>query len=142
MWSGPFEDPPVISQDLRLAWRVTERIVADARLAGEPIGVVAQNRVVTLTGVVGSVRARAVAGEVAGGFPGVADVCNRLETACPAGATTDPFEQLVAQWAGERPDPARLIRARLRRERLLKAAVVLAALSVVLLVLLPRLTTG
>ncbi|GGN86036.1 hypothetical protein GCM10010112_67140 [Actinoplanes lobatus] len=136
------EDPPVISPDLRLAWRVTERILADPRLAGEPIGVVAQNRVVTLTGVVGSVRARAVAGEVASGFPGVADVCNRLETACPAGATTDPFERLVAQWAGERPDAARLIRARLRRERLLKAVVVLAALSVVLLVLLPRLAKG
>ncbi|MFC3502816.1 BON domain-containing protein [Micromonospora krabiensis] len=75
---GPADDPDPLEEDVRLAALVAQRICVDWHTRRQQITVTVQNRVVILTGTVGSPGAREAAGELAWDVPGVFDVCNAL----------------------------------------------------------------
>jgi hypothetical protein len=116
------------SPDVRLAFRVAERLQADDRSRRVTIEV--QNRVVVLTGSVDSREARDDIAGTARGIDGVTDVCNALRV--NGDDVPDRFASIVAEL--QEPDPARrLLPSRLVLTMWLLAMVVLwAGLSVLL----------
>ncbi|MFI7609332.1 BON domain-containing protein [Micromonospora sp. NPDC049366] len=76
--SGPEGDPGPQDEDVRLAALVAQGLCNDWSTRRQQITVTVQNRVVILTGTVGSPQARAAAGQLAWDVPGVFDVCNAL----------------------------------------------------------------
>ncbi|NLU78361.1 BON domain-containing protein [Micromonospora sp. HNM0581] len=73
-----WDEPQHHDEDVRLAALVAQRLSVDWSTRRQQITVMVQNRVVILTGLVGSAEARRTAGELAWDVEGVTDVCNAL----------------------------------------------------------------
>jgi hypothetical protein len=92
--------------DLQLAYLIVEELVADARVADQPIGVEVRNGVVVLTGTVDTPETRDLVGDTVRQTGGVVDICNALQVTAPADTrpthhSVDPssdqrFQEIVA----------------------------------------------
>ncbi len=89
------------SPDVRLAFRVAERLPADAR--SRRVTVEVQNRVVLLTGTVDTRATKEALGELARSIGGVADVCNALRV--DRDDVPDAFAGIVADLPEPEPAP-------------------------------------
>jgi hypothetical protein len=99
-WAGR-RFSPTDSPDVRLAFRVAERLQADER--SRHVAVEVQNRVVLLTGSVDSRATKDLLAGVVRSIEGVTDVCNGLRV--DGDDVPDRFASIVADLA--EPDPAR-----------------------------------
>ncbi len=97
--------------DSTLTAQVQQHIAADYALKSEPVQVIAQAGVVTLTGAVSSAAARSLAANDAAGITGVQKVVNDItvnpETPPVTATTTTPLPQV-------KPEPAPVPRERIR----------------------------
>ena len=94
--SAPMVDDPTLTA------QVQQRIAADSALANEPVQVIAQTGVVTLTGAVSSNAARSLAANDAAAITGVQKVINDITVNAATGlATTTTTTRL------EQPQPER-----------------------------------
>ena len=104
--SGPAVDDPTLTA------QVQQRIAADGALTNEPVQVMAQAGVVTLTGGVSSAAARSLAANDAAAIPGVAKVVNDITVSAATGpATTTTTARLQQPQPEIAPAPRERVRA-------------------------------
>ncbi len=101
-----------IVDDPTLTSQVQQRIASDSALASEPVQVMAQAGVVTLTGAVSNAAARSLAANDAAAVTGVQKVVNDITVSAATGpATTTTTAQLQQPQPETAPTPRERVRA-------------------------------